>query len=232
MKQQIYRSGLLVGLLAGMVSVSLADIISSFDYGREDWTATNGTIKWMPSGGNPGGYLEVQDTGGTMYDVRLLAPSKFLGDLSSFDGGSLSFDSKLIDLGGGKLDNGAFGQVRLSSGSQTALRDLAPSAPTYSWLNYGLDLTPEAWGYGGSNWGAFLGNITEIRVTLDCTASRFETVGFDNFLLRNPAPPPGEDPPGEEPPGEDPPDHLPEPGTWLLVGIGTAALAWRRRRSH
>lgn len=232
MTYRFYRYWLASMVLMGWVAAGRADILSNFDYGRDNWTVVNGTVTWNSTGGNPGGYLEVYDTGGSSYDVQLLAPSKFLGDLSSFVGGNLSFDARLIDLGGGTLNNGAFGQVRLSSGAQYVLRDLAPSAPTYSWLNYGLALTPEDWGYAGSNWGSFLGNITEIRVTLDCTVLRFETVGFDNFLLRDPAPPPGDPPPGDPPPSEDPPDHLPEPGTWLLVGIGTAALAWRRRRSR
>ncbi len=42
--------------------------------------------------------------------------------------------------------------------------------------------------------------------------------------------PPGGDPPGGDPPGNDPLNAVPEPGTWVLVGAGLAAIVWKRSR--
>jgi len=70
---------------------------STFDVDAEGWTVTGdaqggtGIPTYVPSGGNPGGYISAVDdeTGGLWY---WQAPAKFLGDISDAYGYTLSFD--------------------------------------------------------------------------------------------------------------------------------------------
>jgi hypothetical protein len=83
------------------IAQASADTISStFDTGAEGWNAVDPTgdytASWQSTGGNPGGFLlgtETNPLGGTGY---FIAPSKFLGNLSAYAGGTLTYDLKVI----------------------------------------------------------------------------------------------------------------------------------------
>lgn len=52
-----YRILIGAGLLALGASTAQAQIISSFNSGLEGWTGAGGTVSYVASGGNGGGYL-------------------------------------------------------------------------------------------------------------------------------------------------------------------------------
>src|SRR5438093_839403 len=81
-----------ISVLALASSLHAATITSTFDTGSDGWTYNEGTFMFVSSGGNPGGHLELSDTGPGFEDFAVFAPSKFLGDLSAFNRGMLSFD--------------------------------------------------------------------------------------------------------------------------------------------
>src|SRR5450631_4167273 len=92
-------------IIAGMFSLfgtamAQADIVSTFNASAEGWIAVDPTgdytASWVNTGGNPDGFLSGHETnplGGTGY---FIAPSNWLGNLSAYVGGTLSYDLKVI----------------------------------------------------------------------------------------------------------------------------------------
>ena len=84
-----------------IAQASADTILSTFDTGTEGWSALDQqtgdyTASWTSTGGNPGGFLQGNESiarGGTGY---FIAPSKFLGNLSAFAGGTLTYDLNVI----------------------------------------------------------------------------------------------------------------------------------------
>jgi hypothetical protein len=136
----------------------------------------------VATGGNPGGYLFVDNAEGSII-VRAIAPAKFLGDLSSFNGGTLSFDGNLLSKGSVAFFP-PYGQVRISTSSGTpATLDLAPNDPAIGvWTTYGVSLDAATWGETPARWAQILSDVTEIAIVLEAV-SGFETNGFDNFAI-------------------------------------------------
>lgn len=104
-----------------IVPVQAATVSSTFDTDAEGWTtvyyqnsasnnppSTPANLTYFATGGNPGGYIAASDFSAN--DLTFIAPSKFLGDKSTFLNGSLSFDlttSFIIPGGYGAFLRGA-----------------------------------------------------------------------------------------------------------------------------
>jgi|GEM_PF-1685695 len=121
-----------------------APVYSRFDSGKEGWKATGDATTQEPSfhplGGNPGGYIKIQDavTDGVWY---WLAPRKYLGDKSHFFGRYLRFDLKQTDTS----SQFATGDVWLLGADGTRLvyfdqDNYDDSYPRTSWTSYLIKL--------------------------------------------------------------------------------------------
>lgn len=78
-------------------------------------------VNWLPTGGNPGGHIQVGDN----YDWNAFyAPAKFLGNQSSAYLGSLAFD--LYDSFPGDPDN--YPAVMISDGTTLLYSPLVPAS--------------------------------------------------------------------------------------------------------
>ena len=169
--------------LAALVAVALSahasggEIISTFEVDDEGWGANNVIINHQASGGNPGGFLEVTDLA---FESFIRAPSKFLGNRSTSNGGSISFD--VIKISGTGDPGGGTGNVTLRSGSDFAVLKLIESIPG-TWTNASAPLTAAAWGKSQSAWDALLANLTAIEIVVDPTNSAGDVSGFDNFRM-------------------------------------------------
>ena len=76
-----------------------APILSDFSSGTDGWTATAASVfQQNASGGHPGGFLYVDNIEGDY--CYLIAPAKFRGNLSAYNGGTISFDGNLLGTGG------------------------------------------------------------------------------------------------------------------------------------
>ena len=83
------------------IAQASADTISStFDTGAEGWSALDPTgdytASWQSTGGNPGGFLQGNESNPLGDTGYFIAPSKFLGNLSAYAGGTLTYDLKVI----------------------------------------------------------------------------------------------------------------------------------------
>lgn len=121
---------------------------STFDNGTENWTvvgdAQGGQVEptQVSEGGNPGGYLEADDdvSGGVWY---WNASRAYLGDKSTYVGGTLSFDLRqsATDSQFDATD------VVLVSGDTRLGYDFgnASTHPKTNWTHYEVQLSADGW---------------------------------------------------------------------------------------
>ncbi len=176
-------------------------LTSNFDFGLEGWTVdgkgslgqpgptvVGANLSHVTTGGNPDGFLQAEDADNGW--MTLIAPEQFLGDLSSFNNGLISFDSKVIVPGITLLSQ--FGSIELfGEGSLYASLDITPGDPTDDWIYSSALLTASKWGMADNDeWANLLANVTGIRVIVESHSPVQETIGFDNFILKTPVPEP------------------------------------------
>lgn len=149
--------------------------------------ATTGDAQVVASGGNPGAYLEGDDTvsGGTWY---FDAPASFLGDQSAFAGGSLAYDLQQSS----RTSQFANDDLVLE-GAGTSLHYRYDSAADYpaeapAWTAYGVVLGASAgWTVGSASGPAatpteiasVLGDLTALRIRGEFRSGS-DTGGLDN----------------------------------------------------
>ena len=174
-------------LLPARPVFAASTVSSTFDVDADGWTATPGaaTVAHEASGGNPGGFLSSTDTDPTTPVV--IAPAKFLGDLSAYDGGVLSYDMKVLDPTTPVTSVGdGLGRVQINGGGSNATFIYLPSPPFPSpdaWRRFVVPLTAAAFNTTQANWEQVLSNATH----LDVIIQHGTKVGMDNVTL-TPAP--------------------------------------------
>ena len=161
-------------------------LLSSFDTDAEGWSVSGGALYYRGTGGNPGGFIEFEDNEDQCGFFR--APSEFLGDLSQFSQGTLSFDLKnTVDNGQTML--GCYGSIRISSGSLQAEKNVVPYN-TYldDWTSFSIPLTADDWGVTPAEWNAMLADVIEIIIYMDTQMNYADLTGLDNFCFTSPTP--------------------------------------------
>ena len=182
-----------------------AELVSTFNFDLEGWTGNHGTIAHVPSGGNPGGYLAETDADDDF--MQVLAPPAFMGNLSAFLGGTLSFDA--LNVNGdapNSPDLPQFGTVIITGSAGIATLGLAgmgdPAADGI-WHTYTAPINS-----GEPLLASVLADVTQIQLILESHIGVSEVVGIDNFRLIS----------------------VPEPSTLVFAAIGTGCLCLVARR--
>jgi hypothetical protein len=155
-------------------------IVSSFDIDNDGWTVSGGLMHYHNSGGNLDGFIEFEDDqdGAGVF----IAPNKFLGDLSSYDQGTLSFDLK------NTYDNGldslwGYGNVKISSSNSSAQKNVVPLMFYSEWTSFTIPLTATDWGLTESGWDSLLAEVTEISIQMDAQWNYYDKSALDNFSI-------------------------------------------------
>ncbi len=222
------KKNFLIGLIVLAISIlntNVTDamvVISTFDIDDEEWTATQDelTIVHQSTGGNPGGFLSVEDLYWAVTGVAF-PPSKFKGDLSEFEGGLLTYDLLLIHQPttpippNTQIDSG-FGRIQLHGGGSNATFDYVHYPPIPSplypsplyWTTYYVPMTAEAWHTTQDNWARVLSDVSYCSIILDIGGQGI--IGLDNFKI----------------------EPIPEPSSLILLSFGLlgASLFKRKRR--
>lgn len=159
-------------------------IASDFENGLDGWTNElgDGSTTWASSGGNPGGFVHFNDN----FDAEwIVAPSKFLGDWSRFNGvGKVMFDHRLINIGQNAYEFLPY-EVRISGPGGSAIwTGPKPSGPT-GWLKFVIQLIPNLWTVTSGTWDGLLANVTDFRILIEkCRNNGLgEENGVDNVRL-------------------------------------------------
>ena len=187
------------------VFLSASSISASFDSSLEGWTAQNADYSWQSSGGNPGGYLQVIDLPSPMY---VSAPSAFLGNLSGYNNGIISFDIKEFSRNSDDFYV-PFGEITIAGASTSVTYDTTTQRAQSSWTNYSVSLNASVWGKTETEWLNLLSNVTSISVMLESANQTGEYVGFDNFTIAS---------------------NIPEVSTWLLFVSGIFVCGFFRKK--
>jgi len=205
-----------IALSAALACASAGALTISSDFSASDegWTANNAwSIEHRGDDGNPGGFLVVDNVDASAF-ASIVAPGKFLGDLSAFNGGSIAFDGKTISRNGpdwnpiGGCAN--YGCLMLQGAGIIRTRDLAPGVPgTDAWSTYSAPLTADYWGIGEADWVRLLSRLSYIQLSIEGVFGA-EVQGIDNFRIMS-AP-------------------IPEPATHALLAVGLSVVFWARRR--
>ncbi len=155
-------------------------IISEFEVDADGWGVSGGAIYHHATLGNPGGFIEFEDNfDGAGY---FSPPARFLGDLSQYDQGSLSFDLKCT-VSNNNTFFSAFGLVGIYSGGTNVQLDIVPDIWLDEWTAVTIPLTAATWGIGESEWQALLADVTEIRITMDSQWDYYDRTGIDNVCI-------------------------------------------------
>jgi len=203
-----------VAFALSIAQASATVISSTFDTGDDGWHAYDPTgdytSTWHSSGGNPDGFLDGIETdpqGGVGY---FIAPSKFLGNLSAYAGGTLTYDFKVIV--GADYNYFDAADVIISNGATSVSWDPNINPVGYGWYTFQVQLTEANF---GSNLAFILSNVTELQIRGEFI-SYSEEEGLDNVLLATPSQTP-----------------LPAALPLFATGLGgLGLLGWRRKRKN
>jgi len=155
-------------------------ILSTFETDDEGWSVVGGILYYRNSDGNPVGFIEFEDNqdGAGLF----LVPGKFLGDLTSYNHGSLIFDlTNTYDNGDAMLSG--YGRVKIASPSLFVERNIVPFEYISSWTTFTIPFTASDWGLTESAWDSILSEVTEISIQVDAQWNYYDKVGLDNFTI-------------------------------------------------
>jgi len=215
-----------LGALAFAAAVSLggqaaaATITSTFDTSADGW----GFGTWQGVGGTPqpvtyeAGSQTIAKINHGFGDWGFVAPLKYLGEKSSFIGGSLSFDLSasqpiytnrpLVALTGG---NGQTIFARWGSTPGTGLSNFTIGLSAASF--YTGAPTNMVGGVSAAKFQSIMADLEQIQIWGDWN-NNVETARLDNVSMSGPT-------------------AVPEPATWamMILGFGATGVLMRRRRA-
>ena len=176
-------------VMALLITVSVtgivrAQVLSDFEVDLEGWLITgDNAFCWQETGGNPGGYLDVNDlaTGDHNYAV---APPKFLGDWSGATPlDMLQADIYLDNTSGGNASTGLY-MFRIAGpgGSAYAIDPMSNYPPEHIWTTYEIALDETQWTIESGTWAEILANVASFRINAEYVYGD-EEVGIDNVIL-------------------------------------------------
>ncbi len=191
---------------------------STFDGGAEGWSVVDLNPPYDAAGSSyavvhKDGHIEFSDPSSQSFFFE--APSSFLGSLSAYYGGTLSYSQKLSPTAPAWRDDP---DVVLVGAGLTLVFQNA-SNPGADWTDYSIALVDTGWRVGTLGGAAassqqlqdVLGNLDRLRIRGEYVNGVVETTALDNVSIT----------------------AVPEPGEWsmMLAGLGVIAGVAHRRRA-
>lgn len=178
---------LLIAARAG-ATCETGNVQSTFDTDVDGWTHTGASLfQWQGPGGNPGGFLYIDNSEGPI--TYVFAPAKFRGDLRPCDGGAIGFDGNLLGQGGADYQSSVdYGHLTIGGPGGSATADLVPGPapgnrpPFQAWRRYSIPFTAASFGVTQTQWSNILANVTNVQLSVESLFGA-EIEGLDNFRL-------------------------------------------------
>ncbi len=195
---------------------ALADPSSTFDNGAEGWSVVDLNPPYDSTGTpysavHESGYIRFTDPSSQSFFFE--APSAFLGNLSSYFGGTLRYSQRLTPTTPEWRDDP---DVVLVGGGLTLVFQNAAN-PGADWTDYAVSLTAPGWHVGSLSGAAasaaqlqgVLGAVDHLRIRGEYISGVVETTALDNVSI----------------------SAVPEPEAWALMlsGIGFLGCVVYRR---
>ncbi len=199
-------------------------IVSTFNANSEGWLVAddgaNTSVTYLAAGGNPGGAIQRMDASLVGY-MHFQAPAKFLGNVSAYYNGTLSYDllQSVTDT-----DPTWYYRELIQGAGLLILHTVGLAPDTTNWRHFSVPLNAAAgWivvptieDYSGpavtdAQFQAVLANVTGLYITGDLISGN-DVARLDNVVLQS----------------------VPEPSTGLLTGLAFCLLlcfASRLRRA-
>ena len=172
-------------------NITQAGLISTFDNDAEGWRPANDvTLSWQNTGGNPGGFLQGNDwaDGRSWYFV---SPVSWEGNWSQYINGTLSFDLKLIDTGGGNLvDDNNDVIIYGYNGGALYYRDDG-NYPASTWTQYKIILNAATFEVSEDYFIGVMSDVKELWIRGEFTDG-YDIEGLDNVTIKEYINPPCE----------------------------------------
>lgn len=206
----MHYKNILVPALVGMTMAAHADVTSDFETGTDGWLTVNVAFPTLTVLGTH----TPTWTGHTITDTEfqgngllvIAAPAKYTGDLSSYYGGTVSY--QLSDA----ISDGVAYPNLLLRGNGTVLY-YTTAAPATTLTPYSISLKPTGWltGLGTtpteSEFKAVLSNLDVFAINADWKTAGMDSYELDNVVVH----------------------AVPEPASMVALGMGALALFRRRR---
>lgn len=174
-----------------------ADVSSTFDTDIDGWTVVDMidsggpyeppigyyTPIWVSTGGDPGGYLSASDP--SSYAFGFGAPSKYLGDKSSYYGGSFNFSFRCTQSNWTK-DN----VVIFVGANKVIVSEIA--MPLLNWSSRTIKLVESNFKYNNKNGAVVsetdfrnvLKSLTAVRILGEYGNTPYETTDIDTVVMK------------------------------------------------
>lgn len=145
-----------------------------------------GPVSWSAAGGDPGGHITAADPSGACYYFQ--APEAFTGDLSSYEGGTLSY-SVLVSIANYGLERG----VLLVGTNGVTLSGPLPLPAVGVWDRRSLTLERSSFRLGTQNgsvpsqaqFEAVLSSVAAVHIPAEYGSQIVEVVSLDSVMLRS-----------------------------------------------
>lgn len=164
-----------------------APLLGSFDAGLEGWTVSgDNTYQWQPTGGLPGGCLDVNDLAVGLMNYAL-APAPWLGNWSALGAGdTLSVDVFQQLLSGTVTPPAHMFVIEGPGGRAAAIPN--PSPANGAWTHYAVSLSPSDWTLLSGTWAGLLADVQMVQISAEFVNGQEETRLDNVYLSEAPAP--------------------------------------------
>ena len=150
-----------------------------FDEGDQGWYSEVGRLSWQRFGGDPGGFLQAESSGG---DHSYRSPRSWSGDWSSRVGGQLSYRDRLV-AADGPMNEGGMISIHASDG--TILSTSTPP-PERFWTVREVILNGTNFGVSEPEFRRAMRSVSQIKISYAGTGKR-SIVGLDEVAIGPPS---------------------------------------------
>jgi hypothetical protein len=150
-----------------------------FDDGDQGWVSSGSRLSWQRFGGDPGGFLQAETSGGVS---SITSPRSWSGDWSRYLGGVLRFHERLIAADGTDLEGGV---VMIMTSSGTILTTSAPPLERF-WTVREVIFNATNFGVSEAELRRAMRSVASISISYRGTGKR-TIVGIDEIAVGPPS---------------------------------------------